>query len=628
MPIQIDLGTDSQSQSAQKKEQSHGIPVGIDLGTTHSLIGTYSKESKQVELLRDSQNNALIKSVVRINLEAGKITAVGNEAYQKDTENEIKVTSIKRLMGRSFKDFESSHHQMSFPIVSDSIGAQVLVGLPTESRKFSPIEISGEILKHLKLSAQNSWGKPVGPAVITVPAYFDDAQRAATMAAGRLAGLEVLRVFNEPTAAALAYGWSHERPGKVVVFDLGGGTFDISVLRIESNIYEVLSTRGDTHLGGDDFDQAILESVLNHHPELKSLSRTALMREAERVKKELSQSESADWQLGLKKPFSISAAHAKSIWRPLLDRVFQCCSEAIKDANISVSDLDDVLLVGGSTRMPVIREEVGNFFKKAPNTSLNPDEAVALGATLQAEALAGSQAEAKLLLDVIPLSLGIETYGGAVTKLLLRNSTLPTEAREVFTNHAENQTAFDLHVLQGERELVKDCRSLARFKLKGLTPAPPGYHRIEVIFRVDANGILNVKARDLRSQKSHEIEVRPSFGISDDELFQLLESAEQNALQDMHQRQLVDIRVEAETVIRATEKTLKNVGHKLDPSDLNEVKARLIDLKNAVSGANPAAIRKCLEDLDAVGKDLAELQVNEALKMALSGKEVETFNKK
>jgi molecular chaperone DnaK (HSP70) len=278
--------------------------------------------------------------------------------------------------------------------------------------------------------------------------------------------------------------------------------------------------------------------------------------------------------------------------------------------------------------MPVIREEVGNFFKKAPNIALNPDEAVALGATLQAEALAGSQAEAKLLLDVIPLSLGIETYGGAVTKLLLRNSTLPTEAREVFTNHAENQTAFDLHVLQGERELVKDCRSLARFKLKGLTPAPPGYHRIEVIFRVDANGILNVKARDLRSQKSHEIEVRPSFGISDDELFQLLESAEQNALQDMHQRQLVDIRVEAETVIRATEKTLKNVGHKLDPSDLNEVKARLIDLKNAVSGANPAAIRKCLEDLDAVGKDLAELQVNEALKMALSGKEVETFNKK
>jgi molecular chaperone HscA len=626
MPIQIDLG--SSTSTSQKKPTSSGKPVGIDLGTTHSLIGAVLGSTKSVHIFEESPNQRLVKSLVTLSLKDGKIHQVGNAALKNLTSEELLISSVKRLMGRSFKDFESKLHEIPYPLVSDPLGAQVLIG-GTPARRFSPIEISSAILKHLKKIAETKLGETIGPAVITVPAYFDDAQRAATIAAGRLAGLEVLRVFNEPTAAALAYGWSFEKPGKVVVFDLGGGTFDISILRIEENIYEVLSTRGDTQLGGDDYDAKIVEYILSQKPELEKLSRHALLKESERLKKALTETSETLWTLGTENaPILLTREKAETLWKDLNSRFLECCEAALKDAGLKLEDLDDVLLVGGSTRMPTVRSAVETFFKRKPNTSLDPDQAVAMGATLQAEALAGNSNSQKLLLDVIPLSLGLETYGGAVSKLLVRNQTLPTEAREVFTNHAENQTAFDFHIVQGERELVKDCRSLARFKLKGLTPAPPGYHRIEVIFRVDSNGILNVKARDLRSKRSHEIEVRPSFGITDEQLFELLESAENNALVDMAQRQLVDIKIEADTVIRATEKTLTNVGHKLEPSERSEIQARLIDLKNSVSSAQADAIRKALSDLDGVARELAELQVNEAISQALSGKGVDSLSKK
>ena len=639
MPIQIDLGSSSSSSSPSNpsaQPTKKGPIVGIDLGTTNSLVA-FVRNGKP-EVLKTSDSSALLPSVVEYSLE-GRPLSVGAKAVEKRSSlsnatekfSSTVVFSAKRLMGRALKDLKDDAPFLPYRLIDNDTKGQALIAL-SDTVAVSPIETSSEILKALKHRAEETLGEAVDRAVVTVPAYFDDAQRSATKAAGRLAGLDVVRVINEPTAAALAFGWSFDRPGKVVVFDLGGGTFDVSVLRIEPQLTEVISTLGDTHLGGDDFDRALAEWGLAHLLNQGVLSAetpdqekkqilSELLVESERAKIALSDRDTHSFKFR-EHSFALTRAEANDLWRPLVQRCLKLVDHALDDARLVVSDIDDVVMVGGSTRVPLVRESVAERFGKAPNTSLNPDEAVALGASLQAEVLAGLSRN-RLLLDVVPLSLGLETMGGVVTKVIHRNSTIPVEAREIYTNHVDKQTAFDIHVLQGERELVQDCRSLAKFKLRGLDPAPAGFHRIEVVFRVDASGILSVQARDLRSSKQHLIEVMPSFGLTDDEFMVMLEKSFDHAEDDIAARLLAEIKVEADTVLIATEKALKNAGHLLDPTDRSEVHARLVDLKNHAKGRSSDAIRQAIADLDAVSQALAELQVNAALNASLGGKKVD-----
>ncbi|HXY26436.1 MAG TPA: molecular chaperone DnaK [Candidatus Acidoferrum sp.] len=609
-----------------------GKIVGIDLGTTNSLVAYTDPQTGQPKCIPGPYGDTLCPSVV--SLDADESIIVGEPAKRRLLiQPERTIYSVKRLMGRGPADVQSELRLFPFRIDPASKNViRVMLG----EKIFTPPEISAFILRELKNWAEAFFGETVDRAVITVPAYFNDAQRQATKDAGKIAGLEVLRLVNEPTAAALAYGLHEKQRGRVAVYDLGGGTFDISVLKListsEGDIYQVLSTNGDTHLGGDDIDnllQAFVhEQILQHdqidfspHGELAQELRRALIA----IKHQLSEAESAVLRFPL--PNSKVFAHEftrgalEALIRPVVDRTMGPVKQALADAQLKPTEMDEIVLVGGATRTPLIRRTVQEYFDRKPHTELNPDEVVALGAAVQANIL-DRGVQNMLLLDVTPLSLGIETYGGAVAKVIPRNSTIPASAQELYTTGVDNQTGIEIHVLQGERELAKDCRSLARFTLK-VPPAPAGLPRIEVKFLIDANGILQVGAKDLRTGEQHSIAVQPSYGISDSEIERMLEESIEYAEQDFAERQLIEARTEAETILAATAKALANPkSAELAAGERAGIDAGVASLKESAAGTDYKLIRKRIDELNHATEHLAEVLMSAAVSTALEGRKL------
>jgi molecular chaperone DnaK len=610
-----------------------GKIVGIDLGTTYSLVAYMDATTNEPKCIVGPYGSALCPSVVSVDADG---TIVTGEAARRRllTQSERTIYSVKRLMGRSVEDIQSE--LKIFPFSIDPTSSNV-IRVQLGDKVFTPPEISAFILRELKSWAEDFFHDTVNRAVITVPAYFNDAQRQATKDAGRIASLEVLRLVNEPTAAALAYGLHKQKRGKVAVYDFGGGTFDISILKListdEGDIYQVLSTNGDTHLGGDDIDNALLALAraeiqkqfsvdLSAHPEHIQELRKALIR----AKHDLSSASKTSIQValpdGLIYSREISLREFDELIKPIVARTMEPVRKALADAKLVAKDMDEVVLVGGSTRIPLVRKTVGDFFGRAPHCELNPDEVVALGAAVQADIL-DSGVKTMLLLDVTPLSLGIETMGGVVAKIIPRNSTIPASAQEMFTTGVENQTAIDLHVLQGERELAKDCRSLARFQLK-VPPGPAGLARVEVKFLIDANGILQVAARDLRTGQEQSIEVQPSYGLNDTEVERMLEESIEFAEQDFSERQLIEARNEADTILKATERTLQREDlSQLSREERSNIDESVAKLRAAVAGTDYKEVRAQIDKLNEATTHLAELVMNGALQTALQGKRLD-----
>jgi len=606
--------------------------VGIDLGTTNSLVAYVDVKTGEPKCIPGPNGSTLCPSVVSLDPDGSII--VGEPARRRLlTQPERTIYSVKRLMGRGVADIQDELNLFPFRIDSSS---KSVIRVKLGDRFFTPPEISSFILRELKNWAEAYFGESVDRAVITVPAYFNDAQRQATKDAGKLAGLEVLRLVNEPTAAALAYGLHEKRRGHVAVYDLGGGTFDISILKListtEGDIYQVLATNGDTHLGGDDIDNLLLafghERIRQQHGlDISPQSELAqeLRKELIATKHQLSEKESATLRFSL--PNGGVFVHEferpafEALIRPIVDRTMGPVRQALGDAKLKPSEIDEVVLVGGTTRTPLIQRTVQEFFDRKPHTELNPDEVVALGAAVQANILERGVSN-MLLLDVTPLSLGIETYGGAVAKVIPRNSTIPASAQEMYTTGVDNQTGIDIHVLQGERELAKDCRSLARFTLK-TPPAPAGLPRIEVKFLIDANGILQVGAKDTRTGEQRTIEVQPSYGISDTEIERMLEESIEFAEQDFAERQAIEARTEAETILSATAKALSTPqAGSLSDEERAAIDAAVAALKESVSGGDYKLIRKRIDNLNHVTMNLAELVMNSAVSMALEGRKL------
>ncbi|MGB0036839.1 MAG: molecular chaperone DnaK [Candidatus Acidiferrales bacterium] len=610
-----------------------GKTVGIDLGTTFSLIAYLDPATKAPKCIPGPHGSTLCPSVVSVD-EDGKII-VGEPARQRLlTQPDRTIYSVKRLMGRGVADVQDELKIFPFRIDAES---RNVIRVRLGDKHFTAPEISAYILRELKSWAEEYFKEPVDRAVITVPAYFNDAQRQATKDAGRLAGLDVLRLVNEPTAAALAYGLHEQKRGRVAVYDFGGGTFDISILKListaEGDIYQVLSTNGDTHLGGDDIDNVLLDLArkeIQHQFSIEFDRRGEAVQELRkaliRAKHELSGADRAVVRhaLGYGKTYvrEIKRAEFEKLIRPIIARTMAPVKLALADAKLAPSDMDEVVLVGGSTRIPLVRKTVGDYFGRAPHCELDPDEVVALGAAVQADILE-TGVKTMLLLDVTPLSLGIETMGGVVAKIIPRNSTIPASAQELFTTGVENQTGIDVHVLQGERELAKDCRSLARFQLK-VPPGPAGLARIEVKFLIDANGILQVAAHDLRSGGQQTLEVQPSYGLSDNEIERMLEESIEFAEQDFAERQLIEARTDGDTILHATEKTLRDPRAR----ELSDDERRAIDesaslLRAALAGADYKLIRQRVDELNQATMHLAEILMNSALQTAVQGKRLE-----
>jgi Fe-S protein assembly chaperone HscA len=612
-----------------------GRIVGIDLGTTNSLVAYLDPQTKTPKCIVGPHGSTLCPSVVSLDPDGNII--VGEPARRRLlTQPERTIYSVKRLMGRGVKDIQDELKLFPFRL-DPSSGNVIRVRLG--GKVFTPPEISAFILRELKNWAEAFFGEPVDRAVITVPAYFNDAQRQATKDAGKIAGLEVLRLVNEPTAAALAYGLHEKQRGKVAVYDLGGGTFDISILKListdDGDIYQVLATNGDTHLGGDDIDNLLQayvhEKILqteeidfSPHGELAQELRKALIN----VKHELSEKESAILKFPLPngKVFTheFTRGAFDALMRPVIGRTMGPVKLALADAKLKPAEIDEVVLVGGTTRTPQVRRTVQGFFARPPHIELNPDEVVALGAAVQANILEHGVSNT-LLLDVTPLSLGIETYGGAVAKIITRNSPIPASAQEMYTTGVDNQTGIDIHVLQGERELAKDCRSLARFTLK-VPPAPAGLPRIEVKFLIDANGILQVAAKDVRTGEQHSLEVQPSYGISDSEIERMLEESIEYAEQDFAERQAIEARTEAETILTATAKALSNEQSRaLSAEERAKIENAVAALRESTSGNDYRLMRKKIDELNEATNHLAEVMMNSAVNTVLQGKKLDDF---